>query len=45
MYKVFEVYVVPLIYFSVEVVLVLEFTVGATRYLKEKIDFNETWYT
>ena len=44
-YSSFEIYVVPLIYFSIEIIILLEFIIAANRYLREQIDFSGEWYT
>jgi len=44
-YNFFEVYLVPLLYFSLEIIILLEFTIAATRFLRDQIDFAAEWYT
>ena len=44
-YTVFEVYLVPLTFFSIEIILVVEFTVGVSRFLINKIDFDRELWT
>jgi hypothetical protein len=44
-YSAFEIYFVPLIYFSIEIIIVVEFIIAANRFLRDKIDFSSEWYT
>jgi hypothetical protein len=44
-YTTFELYLVPLLYFSLEIIVLLEFTIAASHFLRDQIDFSAEWYT